>query len=125
MTGIFTFGIAFNNYLTLTDAVNVGGRALAISRGQTTDPCATAATAVSNAAALLSPSNISYSVVLNGAAYSGSSCSSGSTSTGAAGNLVQGTTAQVTATYPCNLSVYGINYAPSCTLTARVAELVQ
>jgi Flp pilus assembly protein TadG len=125
VTGIFTFGFTFNNYLTLTDAVNVGGRALAISRGHTTDPCATAATAIANAAALLNARKLSYSVVLNGNRYSGATCSSGNSSSGAAGDMVQGTTAVVTATYPCDLSVYGVRYSPGCTLTARVAELVQ
>ena len=36
-----------------------------------------------------------------------------------------GAPAQVTATYPCNLSVYGISYAPGCTLTAQITEVVQ
>ena len=46
LTGIMTFGIALNNYLTLTNAVEIGGQQLAVSRGQTTDPCNTAAQAI-------------------------------------------------------------------------------
>ena len=38
VTGILTFGLAFNNYLLLTEATSVGARTLAISRGATTDP---------------------------------------------------------------------------------------
>ena len=125
VTAIFTFGIALHNYLELTDAVSIGARLLAISRGQTTDPCATTATAVQNAAQILNTANITYKFVLNGTTYSGASCSSSSTTTGAAGNLAQGSTAQVTATYPCSLWVYGANLVPSCTLTAQTAELVQ
>jgi Flp pilus assembly protein TadG len=125
VTGICTFGIALNNYLMLTDSVGTGARLLAISRGQTTDPCATTAAAVYNAAPLLVPASFSFSFVLNGTSYSGASCSSSSVTTGAAGNLVQGQPAQVTVTYPCSLSVYGINYAPNCTLKAQVTELVQ
>ena len=38
VTGILTFGLAFNNYILLTEATSVGARTLAISRGGTTDP---------------------------------------------------------------------------------------
>ena len=40
VTGIATFGIALNTYLTLTNAVAQGGQFLSVSRGQTLDPCA-------------------------------------------------------------------------------------
>ena len=125
VTGIFTFSFALNNYLTLTNAVGIGGQLLAVSRGQTTDPCNTAASAIYGASPLLSQTAFTFSFVLNGNSYSGASCSSGSTTTGAAGNLVQGANAQVTATYPCNLMVYGVNYLPSCKLTSQVTEVVQ
>ena len=47
------FGLAFDNYISLTDATGVGARQLAISRGQTLDPCQTVYTAVTGAAPLL------------------------------------------------------------------------
>jgi Flp pilus assembly protein TadG len=125
VTGILTFGLAFNNYILLTEATTVGARTLAISRGETTDPCATAASAVYAAAPLLTPANLSFVFVLNGTTYKGASCNSGSSTTGAAGNLKQGGNAVVTVSYPCSLGVYGANYAPNCTLQAQVAELVQ
>ena len=125
VTGICTFGIAMNNYLALTDAVNIGSRLLAISRGQTTDPCATTVAAIYAAAPYLKKANYSFTFVLNGATYTGTTCSSSSTTTGAAGNLVQGTSAQVTATYPCTLKVYAANLVPSCSLNAQTTELVQ
>jgi Flp pilus assembly protein TadG len=125
LTGIFTFGIAMNNYLTLTNAVCVGAELLSVSRGQTTDPCALTAGAIYNAAPLLGQSGFKFTFVLNGSSYSGTSCSSSSTTTGAAGNLVQGANAQITATYPCSLVVYGVNYIPNCALTAQVTEVVQ
>lgn len=125
VTGILTFGLAFNNYLLLTEATSVGARTLAISRGATTDPCATASSAVIAAAPLLAPANLSFTFVLNGTSYTGTSCSSGSSTTGAAGNLVQGTNAVVTVGYPCSLAVYGANYAPKCSLQAQMTELVQ
>jgi Flp pilus assembly protein TadG len=125
LTGILTFGLAFNNYVLLTEATSIGARTLAISRGATTDPCATASSAVIAAAPLLTPASLSFSFVLNGASYTGTSCSSGSSTTGAAANLVQGANAVVTVTYPCSLAVYGANYAPHCSLQAQMTELIQ
>jgi Flp pilus assembly protein TadG len=125
LTGISTFGIAINNYMVLTEGTGVGARILAISRGQTLDPCNTTVSAVESAAPNLNPANLRFTYVLNGVSYSGTSCSSSSTSTGAAGNLVQGKNAEVTVTYPCSLAVYGYNYATSCTLQAQTTELVQ
>ena len=125
LTGMMMFGIALHDYLELTNAVSIGARLLAISRGQTTDPCATTATAIYQAAPLLKPASLTLTFVLNGTTYPGASCISSTTTTGAAGNLLQGTAARVTATYPCNLRVYGVNYAPSCTMTAQTTELVQ
>jgi len=119
MTGIFTFGVALNNYLMLTNAVSVGGRLLAVSRGQTADPCATAAASVYAAAPLLHQASFSFTILLNGNSYSGATCTAG------AASLVPGATAQVTATYPCNLAVYGATYAPGCSLSATIAEVVQ
>ena len=125
VTGMFAFGIAYNNWLVLTDATSVGGRTVAIARGNTLDPCSTAATAIQGAAPGLNTSNMTYSFLINGAGYSGSSCNSSSTSTGAAGNLVQGGYITVTVTYPCSLAVYGKNLIPGCALQASVKELVQ
>jgi hypothetical protein len=31
----------------------------------------------------------------------------------------------VQVTYPCNLNVYGVNFAPSCTLTAQTTEAIE
>ncbi|MGO8731502.1 MAG: TadE/TadG family type IV pilus assembly protein [Terriglobia bacterium] len=124
VTGMLTCAMAFQNYMELTDAVGVGARALAISRGNTTDPCNTTAQAVYNAAPTLKSTSITLTFSLNGTPYSGATCSSTSTTTGAAGNLVQGASAQVTATYPYSLSIYGIK-ASSGNLTAQTTEIVQ
>ena len=123
--GILTFGLAINNYIMLTDATGVGARAMAISRGQTTDPCSTASAAIYAAAPLLTPDSLTFTFNLNGTTYTGASCSSGSTTTGAASHLVQGLPAKVTVTYPCVLQVYGTDYAPGCSLQAQTTELVQ
>ena len=125
ITGIFTFGIALNNYIVLTDAVGISARLLAVSRKTTSDPCAKTVAAFYAAAPNLKTANLSFTFVLNGTTYTGTSCSSSSTTTGAAGNLQQGVNAQLTVTYPCNLAVYGTNFAPGCTLSAKTTEIVQ
>ena len=118
VTGILTFGLALSNYMTLTNATSIGARALAISRGQSTDPCLTTANAVYAAAPTLTKATLSFTFVFNGTSYPGATCSNASA-------LVQGLPAQVTVTYPCSLAVYGTNYAPTCLLTAKTTELVQ
>jgi Flp pilus assembly protein TadG len=127
MTCVFTFGITVIQYLNLTEATNTGARFLAVSRGQTTDPCSIAVNAIEQAAPGLAPSKLSFSFLLNGTAYSGTSCSSSSTTTGAAGNLVQGKNAEITVTYPCTLTVYNNqNFSPGgCTITTQTTEIVQ
>ena len=130
VTAITTFGIALNNYLQLTEAVGIGGQALSVSRGNTTDPCNVVSSAVIAAAPYLVSTSISFTTKIytsssSSTSYSGTSCSSSSTTTGAAGNLTQGQAAVVTATYPCSLAVFGVNYAPTCNLTAQVTEIIQ
>jgi Flp pilus assembly protein TadG len=124
-TGILVSAVAMNTYLQITQAASSGARLVAISRGQTLDPCATVAGAVYAAAPGLTESKFTFSYAFNGAPFSGTTCSSTSTTTGAPGDLVQGTAATVTVSYPCNLSVLGKNYAPGCTLTTQTTEIVQ
>jgi Flp pilus assembly protein TadG len=125
MTGIFAFGVAISNYMILTNAVAIGGQAVAVSRGTTTgaNPCNTAYLAVAGASPLLSPASMSFTLVLNGSSFSGTgsafSCASGSA------DVIQSKTATLTATYPCSLGVYGKNLVPGCTLTSQIAEIIQ
>lgn len=116
--GIITFGVAINHYLTLTNSTNVGAQALAIARGQTTDPCNTAVTAFKASAPFLSTNSLSFSFAFNGSSLtSETSCASQT--------LVSGQAAEMQVTYPCNLTVYGVNFAPSCTLTAQTTEAIE
>ena len=50
VTGMLSFGIAMHNFLTLTNGVNTGAQTVAMSRGQTSDPCATVMSAIESAA---------------------------------------------------------------------------
>lgn len=125
VTGIMAFGIAFNNYMTLTEAVSVGARQLTVSRGQTLDPCQTFSNAVYAAGPGLRQSNLTFTISLNGIAYSGTSCS-GTVSSGAPSNMILGTNAVVTVSYPVSLNVYGMRMIPTGSLlVARTTEVMQ
>jgi hypothetical protein len=117
VTGVTSFGITLHNFLILTNAVNSGAQQLSFSRGETTDPCATAYSAISAAAPTLA-SGVTLSFVINGTSFSGNSCTSG------AADMSQGAAAQVTATYPCTLSIYAVTYS-SCSLKAQLTETIQ
>jgi Flp pilus assembly protein TadG len=117
ITGMLSFGIALHNYLVLTNGVNTGAQLLAMSRGQTTDPCSTASTAVESSAAGLTAANISFTFVINGTSYASTSCTSG------AANMVQGASAEVKATYPCVFMIYGMG--STCSLESQTTELIQ
>jgi Flp pilus assembly protein TadG len=131
ITGMITFGISLNQYLELTNAVAGGAQYLSTLRANTTDPCSEVSTAIDQAAPFLDPNHLTITYVLNGVTYgpytssASSSCSSATTTSGAAGNLVQGQPAQIVASYPCTLAIYGANLVPGCTLRTQVTEIVQ
>ena len=115
--GVFQFGIAMNQYLNLTNAAAQGALTLALSRGTTTPYTSTTA-AITAAAPNLVAAQTTITVQINGAA-----CTNDATCSAA---LVAGQAAFVRATYPCNLVVMGVNYAPNgCTLSAQSAQMIQ
>lgn len=115
--GALQFGLTLNNYLTLTNATDSAARVLAISRASTTPW--TTMKAQLTAAASLTTSKMTITATVNG---SGCSTDGGCQT---ALNTAQGQAASVQVSYPCDLTVFGHNYAPSCTLTAKSTELVQ
>jgi Flp pilus assembly protein TadG len=148
LMGIIVFGIAFSNYLALTNATASGAQQVAQSRGQNLDPCNVVDQAVLSQTPFSLPQNqsgLQFSMVINpptgqtvpnptttggsNASYTGSgssfSCLSGSNTTGSAGNLMANGTLSVTVTYPCSLVVYGVDFAPGCKLTAATQEAIQ
>lgn len=116
MTGALSFGIALHTFLVLTNGVNTGAQLLAVSRGQTTDPCATAYSAIKTSAPSLA-SGLTLSFVIDGTGYSGTTCTAG------ASNMVQGAAAQITASYPCTLAI--VDMAHTCSLKTQVTEYIQ
>ncbi|HMG86028.1 MAG TPA: hypothetical protein VK574_09795 [Terracidiphilus sp.] len=124
VTGIFGLGFALVFYLQLNNAVDVGARTVAVIRatnsdGTTPDPCAAALATITNAAPTLTASKIKLSVSLNGNAYNNvTTCTNGEA------NVISGKTAQVTATYPYTLMLFG--WKPvAMTLSAQTTELMQ
>lgn len=124
-TGICSFGIYLEQDMQLTDAVNVAGKQLAISRGNATDPCNLVYNMVTASAPLLNPASMTFTFSFNGNAYSGTTCSSASNSTGAAGNLIQGDPAMIDVQYPCNFTTWYGNLVPGCTIESKITEMVQ
>ncbi len=117
LLGIFQVGIAMNDYLVITNAAAQGALALALSRGTTTSYSGTK-TAIYAAAPNLTQASIGVTVTVNGTACTtDATCASG---------MAAGQTATVRATYPCALTIMGVNYAPSgCTLSAQSAQMIQ
>ncbi len=115
LTGIFGFGIAFNNKIILTEAVGAGANYLQTIRTTTTNPCADTFTAVKQAAPGLNPGSIVLTVTMNGdtPSQTGNSCP------GAQTDMAQGAPVTVSATYPCTLGVYGVKFTSSCLLYAQ------
>jgi Flp pilus assembly protein TadG len=118
IVGMATFGVALNNYLTLTDAVRAGARILASSRSSTT-PYSSATNAIYSSAPTLTTASLTITMTVNGTACS----SDGGCATTLAASA--GSPSSVSATYPCNLSVMGFNFAPTCTLTSTTTERVE
>jgi len=115
--GIMSVGTMFMNYLDLTEATGSGAQYLQLIRTSTTNPCLDTYTAITQAAPNLVPANLTLTFTLNTTPESGNTCS------GAQSYLSAGEPVTVTAKYPCNLQIYGVNYAPSgCTLTATATE---
>ena len=125
VTGILVFGVAFSNYIMLNEATAIGARQLAISRGQTLDPCKTVVNAVYAAAPLLVSANLTVTITLNGQSYAGMTTCSGTSTSGAPANMILGTNAVVKVTYPCSLSLFGDLISSGFLLTAQTTEQMQ
>jgi Flp pilus assembly protein TadG len=104
LLGVIQFGIAFNNYITLTDAVRAGARKGAVGR-HLANPQADTVTAVRNAATDLKASDLQITV--------------NSTWT-------QGSDVTVTATYPYDIKLLGFGVTiTSGRLSSSTTERVE
>ena len=120
LMGIVQFSIALNNYIELTEAVRTGARNLAISRAMASaTPYTTTVNNIRGSAGNLTGANITVTMSVNGTACTSDTTCATALSTAA------GETAAVTATYPCNLTVMGFNFYPSCSLQSQTSDLVE
>jgi Flp pilus assembly protein TadG len=137
LTGIFSFGIIFNQYEVLTNATNSAARYFAASRdasktsGANTmapsgDACAYVATVVNGDSPNLTATSLKYKIVYTVAATKAPSTLANSTNAPSCSSLSMtgGDTVTVTVTYPVSTALFGWatqNY----TLSASSTELVQ
>ena len=102
--GVIQFGLVFNNYVTLTDAVRAGARKAAVSR-HASDPVGVTKTAVRNAATDLRQSDLNVSVSVSP-------------------SWTAGAEATVSANYPYSISLLGI-VVRSGRMTSTTKERVE
>lgn len=119
LQGIVIAAIALNKYVMLTDAVRVGVRELALSRGVSTTPQSSVLSRIYASAPTLIPAKMVVTIKINGTA-----CSTDADCVTAL-NLAQGKPAQVIATYPCSLKVLNYDFAVACKLSSQTTEYVQ
>jgi Flp pilus assembly protein TadG len=123
MTGIFSYSIALYQKLQLAEAISAGGRVLSVDRGDH-DPCKTTTAAIDAAGPGLSTGSITLTYKLNGTSQGSGTTSCPGTGTTANAYMVAGGTAEIDASYPCSLTVYGSSIK-SCTLQNNLIEVVQ
>ena len=99
---VIQFGIAFNNYITLTDATRAGARKAAVSR-RDADPRGTCIAAIRTSAENLKQSDLQPD------------CQS---------TCEPGEDVRVTATYPYSISLLGV-FSKSGNLTSTTTERVE
>jgi Flp pilus assembly protein TadG len=130
VTGIIQFGLLFNKYLTLTDAVRGGAQTLAEGRGLS-DPCDRAVTQTVNSASSIGLT--SGQVTLSFTAQTpvptpppttASNCGTGTYPSQTGGNENQADQATVTATQPFALAVFGLPLF-SLNLSASSSDAIQ
>jgi Flp pilus assembly protein TadG len=108
--GIIQFGIAYNNYITLTDAVRVGAREAAVSRSLPNPEQITTAR-VHGAAIRLNKADLTVTVIPNDPATNQQA-------------WVQGGDVTVTGTYPYRLNLFGL-VVFSKNMTSQTTERVE
>jgi Flp pilus assembly protein TadG len=111
LLGIIQFGITFNNYLTLTDAVRAGARQAAVSRIASDPVAATEARVRSAASASLKDADLGVTVT----PYDPQSGQA---------KFAQGGDVTVTATYPYSINLLGF-VVKSGRLTSQTTERVE
>lgn len=102
--GIIQFGLTFNNYVALTDAVRAGARTAAVS-AQSPNPVGTTTTRVKTASGDLNSAKVGVTV-------------------SAPSGWVHGNDVVVTGTYPYSISLFGVVVA-SGNLSSKTTERIE
>lgn len=128
LIGMMKVAIVFNNYIEVTNAVRAASRAFASSRTSAT-PYTLTSTAICASAPNLRPcpgvTGLSFTA---STAPAGSTTFTACTTDGGCATALsnnQTGSAQVTASYPCSLTVMNVNFIPSCTLSSQTSEMIQ
>ena len=118
--GIVQFAFTFADYMFLTSAVMAGSQTFSVSRG-IAQPFTSTVNAMVASAPMLTSAQLkaNISIKINGTACASDTACASSLSSATGGSAV------VTATYPCDLTILGVNYVPGCALTSQVAQIVQ
>jgi Flp pilus assembly protein TadG len=116
--GIFKVGIVYNNYIQLTNGVDAAARLLATERDVSSPPtpCDRAATQAQASAGSVTLTQVQ--VTIGGTTWTQGGAASCPT-------LTPNAQATLSAQSSCDLVIMGIDFAPSCRLTASATEIVQ
>jgi Flp pilus assembly protein TadG len=136
MVGMAQFGITLNQYVMLWNGVGAGATQFAISGVASSTPAQNAWNAIiASAPSLTTGGSCTTTSLCMSLTVNASACATNVNSLSAAAAVDSacstklqaggGTPAIASATYPCNLTVMGVNFFPSCKLTATITELVQ
>lgn len=115
---VIKFGITINHNLALNNGVRAAAREFAVSRSSATVYSDTVARFRASAPGL-DPGAVTLTMAVNGAACA----SNGACQTALA--AAAGQPATLTASYACDLTVFGWDLVPGCTLTSQTAERVE
>jgi Flp pilus assembly protein TadG len=119
LLGIAQFGLTLNQYIMLWNGVGLGAMQFAISGGASSTPYTSTVNLIQQSAPTLNTADLKITTTVDGTACTSDAACQAALQTNA------GNPAEVSATYPCNLTIMGIDFFPSCTLTAEIIELVQ
>ena len=126
--GVTQFGVLLNNYITVTDATEVGAQQFSISRGSTTTPLTDTVNEIYAFASNLcgAPLPTCASVLTVTLSVNGTACASDTACTTAL-NTAQGQPVKVTVSYPCGLypGMATLLSFGSCALTSSLTARVQ
>lgn len=119
VTGIWQFGVVYNQMISLTQATTAGAQVLQSDRLSTSgDPCADTYSAVIGAAPTLKPASVTMTISMNnGSPITATSCSGKQT------ELTMGGPVTVQVTYPYSLTIAGLAITSGSMSSGQITEI--